>query len=124
MKSHAQFILADEVSADRRMTLADLKTLTGGDASHFAGRRKSHGASFVPRRDAQVIFFSNHHLFEVYGRWSAKHGRRLINASVAANLRARFYIIKLDEGEEADDAAFHTRQEAPPEPLSKRLRIG
>lgn len=113
MKAHAQFILSDEVSHDRCMRLADLKTLTGGDASHFAGNRKFYGASFVPRPDAQVIFFSSHHLFEVYGRWSSKHERRLINPSVAASLRARFNIIKLDESDgatEADDAAFFTRR--------------
>ena len=117
MKAHAQFILADEVEPERRMTLADLKTLTGGDASNFAGRRKSHGASFVPRADAHVVFFSNHHLFEVYGRWSSKLGCRLINPSVAANLRARLHVIKLDESDgktEADDAAFYTKEVVPP----------
>ena len=127
MKAHAQFILADEVSSERRMTIADLKTLTGGDASHFAGRRKSHGASFVPRPDAQVIFFSNHHLFDVHGRWSSKHGRRLIYPSVAGNLRARFNIIKLDESEgssERDDAEYHTRDEyAAERPPAKRMKV-
>lgn len=127
MKAHAQFILADEVSSERRMTLADLKTLTGGDASHFAGRRKSHGASFVPRPDAQVIFFSNHHLFDVHGRWSSKHGRRLIYPSVAGNIRARFNIIKLDESEgssERDDAEYHTRDEyAAERPPAKRMKV-
>ena len=88
----SQFIIVDEYGKSNRFAYDDLRRLTSGNASTFGGNRKSYGASVRPRADAQLILFSNYHLFECLGK-------RKITTNEEESLRDRFHIHKLDEEE-------------------------
>lgn len=92
----AQLLLFDEVSPKRCPPLADLKILTGGSATAFAGNCKSHGESFAPRADVQVVMMSNRSLYDVYGEWDARLQRRVMSRDVAQQLDQRFIVVCLD----------------------------
>ena len=89
---NSQFIIVDEYGKSNRFAWDDLKRLTSGNASTFGGNRKSYGASLKPRADAQLILFSNYHLFECLGK------KKITNAEEDI-LRSRFHIHKLDAKE-------------------------
>lgn len=100
LSENAQFLIIDEYGPKKSLSLDDLKSLTSGDASIFAGNRKSYGGSYRPRSDAQVIIFSNYHLFDVMGKnrkTNKGHAVRKITQQEADILRDRFFIYKLDE---------------------------
>lgn len=86
----AQFVMIDEYGKTNRFSWDALKRLTGGNASLFAGNRKSFGASYTPREDAQLVIFSNNHLFECLGK-------KKITPEEEVIMRDRFFIHKLDE---------------------------
>ena len=56
---NAQWLLFDEVTATKRLPIADLKMLTGGSAAAFAGNCKKYGERFSPRADVQLLMMSN-----------------------------------------------------------------
>lgn len=93
---HAQFYVIDEYDHNHRLSFDALKRFTGGVASSFSGNVKSFGKSFTPRADAQLILFSNFHLFALYGEWCPKLQRHFINPLHAEILENRFHIIKVD----------------------------
>lgn len=93
---HAQFYLIDEYDHTHKFSFDALKRFTGGNAASFAGNIKSFGKSFSPRPDAQLIIFSNHHIFALYGQWDAKLQRHFITPHHAEILNNRFHIIKVD----------------------------
>ena len=103
ISKHAQFLLIDEFSPDNKITMGKLKTLTSGNASAFGGNRKSYGSTFNPRKDAQLIIFSNYHLFDVMGRKNLNQESpcdiRKLTKQEAQILSDRFYIHRLDEDE-------------------------
>ena len=65
--------------------------------------------SFIPRADAQVIIFSNDHLFDCIGKYDQKTKRRTVNFYEAMKMLSRFHIIKLDDEHESEieDAVSH-----------------
>ena len=118
ISKYAQFLVIDEFSPDKKITLGNLKTLTSGDASAFAGNRKSHGLTFQPRKDAQLIIFSNYHLFDVMGTKNlvSHNDVRQVTQQTAKILKDRFFIHRLDESEsneietEKFDSYLHTQE--------------
>ena len=98
VSAEAQFLFVDEYGTTKRFNMTDLKALTSGDARSYAGNRKSHGASFMPRRDVQLIILSNHHLFGCMGTYNQSSKDYKISEVDAKALRDRFNIIKMDEG--------------------------
>jgi hypothetical protein len=122
----AQFLIVDGYGPKRRFHMDDLKCLTAGDARTSYGNRKSYGDSYRPRPDAQLIIFSNHHLFACMGEWNAKLGRRVVTPETATLLSDRFHIVKLDEGAEGasterEDREYYTA--APSDmPMTTRKR--
>ena len=96
-RDNVQFIIFDEFSHDTKILFPDLKKLTGGNASDFGGNKKVFGDAFVPRADAQVIIFSNNHLFECIGKYNQKLKRRTVSLYMARQMMERFHIIKLDD---------------------------
>ncbi|RUS74731.1 hypothetical protein EGW08_017505 [Elysia chlorotica] len=109
----AQFLVIDEYNPDKKITMGNLKTLTSGDASAFAGNRKSHGLTFQPRRDAQLIIFSNYHLFDVMGTKALdpENKTRKITEQEAKILSDRFFIYRLDETKSEDPMVPDTETE-------------
>lgn len=108
-----QFLIMDEYGGTNRLRSEDLKRLTSGNATTFAGNRKSYGRSYVPRSDVQVILFSDKHLFDCCGTFDRKLNRRTVTPDFARSLLARFHVYKLDEGidgvtTELEDRMRHT----------------
>ena len=107
----AQFLLIDEYGTQtNRLTLDNLKRLTGGNANLFSGNRKSYGSSYTPRRCAQLIIFSNYHLYECSGKYDPKSGKRKVTADESNILRDRFHIHRLDAQEEGDEQEEATEE--------------
>ena len=98
----AQFLIFEEVSVDNKLGLSELKTLTSGSASGFRANCKSHGESFEPRSDVQVVMLSNKSIYEVYGTWNAKLQCRFISKDLAQQFEQRFEIVCLDDDVNAD----------------------
>ena len=97
----AQWLIVDEVGdqpgTNKCFPFVDMKVITNGDASHYEGNRKSYGAGRAFRPDAQLLFTSNHHPYDVYGKFDQKLKRRFIDPSAAATLKQRLNIVKFDE---------------------------
>ena len=74
--------------------------MANGDASGAYLNRKSHGASYKPPVDVQVIILSDYSPYEIYGKWESKLQRRVISEDVLSTITDRFYIERLD-GEDA-----------------------
>ena len=91
-----QFIVLDEYGPKKKLSFEDLKTLTAGDASAFAGNRKSHGQSFKPRADVQLVILSNKSIYELYGTWNPKIQKCELTAEEADQLDDRFQVTRLD----------------------------
>ena len=85
-----QFIVLDEYGPKKKLAFEDLKTMTAGDASAFAGNRKSHGQSFKPRPDVQLVILSNRSIYELYGTWNPKTQKCQLTAEEADQLDDRF----------------------------------
>ena len=92
---NAQFLVIDEYGHKRKISMEEVKALTGGDASVSFLNRKFFGQSFVPMPHAQFIFLSNHSIYSVYAK--KVPGRGLVIASTDLQaLDERFHIIRLD----------------------------
>lgn len=92
----AQFYVMDEYDHNHKFSFDALKRFTGGVASSFSGNIKSYGKSFTPRQEAQLILFSNIHIFGIYGEWCPKLQRHFMNPLHADILENRFHIFKVD----------------------------
>jgi hypothetical protein len=55
-----QWLVFDEYSRTKKLDLEMLKILANGDASGAYLNRKSHGGSYIPPSDVQVIILSNY----------------------------------------------------------------
>ncbi|RUS74738.1 hypothetical protein EGW08_017512 [Elysia chlorotica] len=99
---YAQFLVIDDFGPDRKIDMANLKCLTSGLAFACSG-------DVQPRKDAQLIIFSNNHLFDVMG--DPEDETRKIPEREAKILLDRFFIYRLDETEnetEETDRFKHT----------------
>lgn len=123
LRENAQFYMIDEYGPFKRFETDDLKQLTAGNASAFGGNRKAHGDDWTPHKDAQLIIFSNYHLFYAQG----KGKKRAIDAMNAKALRQRFHIIKLDAMEtgvtEEEDAKKYTEDDAAANATEKKSKL-
>lgn len=105
--SKAQFLIFEEVSVHKKLGISDLKTLTSGSASGFYGNCKTHGESFEPRSDVQVIMLSNEPIYKVYSKYDFKMQRRFADTHLIQQLHQRFHIVCLD-GSWKDDFQLFT----------------
>jgi hypothetical protein len=98
VRENSQFLTVDEFDHSSKLTLAQLKAFTSGDPDSFAGNKKSFGASFKPRNDAQLIIAGNHHLFACVGSsYDSVTKGRCMDHLTAKQLFDRFHIIKFDD---------------------------
>lgn len=97
-----QFLIIDEYGPQKKLSFEQLKELTGGNASSFSGNRKSHGYSFSPRDDVQVVILSNKSIYELYGTYNAKLQRLELTAEEASQIDERFVVHRLDGDAKAD----------------------
>jgi hypothetical protein len=91
-----QWLVFDEYSRTKKLDLEMLKTLANGDASGAYLNRKSHGGSYIPPPDVQVIILSNYSPYEIYGQWDRKTQRHVITEDVLSTIVDRFFIVRLD----------------------------
>ena len=109
---NAQILVLDEVGhAHNRLDFDKLKALTGGTAAAFSGNCKTFGDSFIPRRDVQVIILSNRPPYDIYGKWNATLGRRVMTREEIDQFHARFEVFRLDGSVEEDRAICCTPDE-------------
>lgn len=95
--------------------------MTGGSASGFRGNYKSHGESFSPRSDVQVIILSSTSPYEVYGSWQSKLQRRYMSREVLQQLEQRFHIYRLDGSLEEDRIEFMFPKDWTEEQLKRQI---
>lgn len=95
---NVDLLLFDEYDSVERQHLefSALKVLTGGDCSLFEGRIKSHGAGYIPNKDATVIIFSNKSPYDVYARKHPGCPHRFMTVDEASQFDARFHVYALD----------------------------
>ena len=101
----SQFLIFEEVGLTKTLDFLELKTLTGGSALGFRANCKTHGESFEPREDVQVIMLSNLSIYEVYGTWDAKLQRWFMLEERTQQLEQRFNITRLDGSVDEDRRA-------------------
>ena len=99
----SQWLLFDE--SNNLPELEVLKALTSGICTVDLNR-KSHGRSFHPRPDIQIIVCCNKSPYEVYGKWDAKIQRKYMDVHVQQIIEDRFHIIKLDGPVEDDRRVY------------------
>lgn len=98
VRENAQFLTNDEFSHSSKITVDQLKALTGGKPDSFVGNKKSFGRGFKPRRDVQVILASNYHPFQCVGsKFDQSIKTRTMHHQTAKQLFDRFHIIKFDD---------------------------
>jgi hypothetical protein len=95
-----QWLVFDEYSRTKKLDLEMLKTLANGDASGAYLNRKSHGGSYIPPADVQVIILCNYSPYEIYAQWDKKTQRHVISEDFLLTIVDRFVIVRLD----VDDA--------------------
>jgi hypothetical protein len=76
---NVQFLVFDEYSATKAIPLEQLKSLASSNAQSGYLNRKSHGASYKPPKDVQIIVLSNYSPYEVYASWDKKFQRKVIS---------------------------------------------
>jgi hypothetical protein len=91
-----QWLVFDEYSRTKKLDLGMLKTLANGDASGAYLNRKSHGGSYIPPSDVQVIVLGNYSPYEIYAQWDKKTQRHIISEEVLSTIVDRFFIVRLD----------------------------
>jgi len=109
---NAQILVLDEVGyVHNRLSFENLKALTGGSASAFTGNCKTFGDSFIPRKDVQVIMLSNRPPYDIYGKWNAALGRRIMTREEMDQFHDRFEVFRLDGSVDEDRAICSTPDE-------------
>jgi len=109
---NAQILVLDEVGyVHNRLDFDNLKALTGGTAASFTGNCKTFGDSFIPRKDVQVIILSNRPPYDIYGKWNAALGRRIMTSEEMDQFHARFEVFRLDGSVDEDRAICSTPDE-------------
>jgi hypothetical protein len=93
---NVQFLVFDEYSATKAIPLEQLKSLASSNAQSGYLNRKSHGASYKPPKDVQIIVLSNYSPYEVYASWDKKFQRKVISDEVLTTFDTRFYTVRLD----------------------------
>ena len=102
--SSAQFLVFDEVGYfHNRLDFEYLKALTGGTTSAFT----AHGGSFTPRKDVQVVMLSSRSPYDIYGKWNAALGRRIMTREEMDQFHERFEVFRLD-GSVEEDRVLHS----------------
>ena len=108
---HIQFLVIDEYGGEKKSFISKgpntavldidvLKGITSGNASSKGINRKSHGASFVPCEDAQLIILSNVSIYEAHSKYSNEEKRRVIDSVLLKAIDQRFFVHCVDEGGE------------------------
>ncbi len=100
VRQSAQLLLFDEMARSKCLSYANLKSLCMGKGCGI--NRKSHGASFRPREDVQVVICSNSSPFDLYGVWDNKSQRYVMTSSDYSTFAQRFFVVKLDGSVELD----------------------
>ncbi len=103
-RASAQLLLLDEAAPDKCPSFANLKALCSGKGAGL--NVKSHGASFSPRPDVQIVICSNTCPYSLYGRYDAKRGRRVMGETAYSTFTERFHVLKLDGDLSEDRAKF------------------
>jgi hypothetical protein len=93
---NVQFLVFDEYSATKAIPLEQLKSLASSNAQSGYLKRKSHGASYKPPKDVQIIILSNYSPYEVYASWDKKFQRKVISDEVLTTFDTRFHTVRLD----------------------------
>jgi hypothetical protein len=93
---NVQFLVFDEYSATKAIPLEQLKSLASSNAQSGYLNRKSHGASYKPPKDVQIIVLSNYSPYEVYASWDKKFQRKVISDEILTTFDTRFHTIRLD----------------------------
>jgi len=109
--SNAQILVLDQVGyVHNRLDFENLKALTSGTGASFSGNCKTYGDSFIPRKDVQVIMLSNRSPYEIYGKWNAALGRRIMTREEMDQFHARFNVFRLD-GSVLEDRRLYSTPE-------------
>jgi hypothetical protein len=118
----AQFLILDEVDPRNKPSIATLKALTCGSASLGSINRKSYGASYRPREDAQFIVLSNHSPYEVYAVWDYERKLRRCRGDHLGPLEARFHIIRLDGDDLEEKVKWYDPQHLSQDDYRRHIR--
>ena len=102
VSENVQFLIFDEYSINKKLNFEDLKSLASQDSSMAKINRKSHGESYKPAEDVQVIILSNYSPYEVYGTYNHKENNRIIDKDALSALEQRFLIHRLDGADEEE----------------------
>jgi hypothetical protein len=97
---NVQFLVFDEYSATKAIPLEQLKSLASSNAQSGYLNRKSHGASYKPPKDVQIIILSNYSPYEVNASWDKKFQRKVISDEVLTTFDTRFHTVRLDNAEQ------------------------
>ena len=92
----AQFLILDEMGLKNKMEFQQLKKFANISAMCASGNNKTHGASYVPRFDVQIVCLSNHCIFDIYGEWNPHLQKRTCSDDVRTQITERFHVIRLD----------------------------
>ena len=92
----AQFLILDEVGSKNKLEFQQLKKFANASATCASGNNKTHGESYIPRLDVQIVCLSNRCIFDIYGEWNPYLQKRMCSEDVRMQLTERFHLIRLD----------------------------
>ena len=116
-----QFLIFDEYGPNKKLSFEQLKELTSGTASSFGGNRKSHGYSYIPRKDVQVVILSNKSIYELYGTYNRKLQRYELTSEEVTQIDERFHVHRLDGDAKEDKIAAMAPESWSAEQFGERL---
>ena len=90
VSENVQFLIFDEYSINKKLNFEDLKSIASQDSSMAKINRKSHGESYKPAEDVQVIILSNFSPYEVYGTYNHKENNRIMDKD---NIRTEIFYL-------------------------------
>jgi hypothetical protein len=94
--ANVQILVFDEYRATKCIPLEQLKSLASSNVESGYLNRKSHGASYKPPKDVQIIILSNYSPYEVYASWDKKFQRKIISDEVLTTFDTRFHTFRMD----------------------------